>query len=393
MATKTKNTGGSFLIDTPEPADIFTPEDFTEEALLLAQTTREFVAKEVEPEIDRLEAKDNDFMVELMKKAGEIGLLASDVPEAWGGLAMPKSASMLLIESLARAGSFTVTHAAHTGIGTLPIVYFGTEAQKQKWLPGLASGEIVGAYALTEQSSGSDALAAKTTAVLKNGEWILNGEKTFITNAGFAGVVTVFAKIDGEDFSAFIVPIDAPGVSVGAEEHKMGIRGSSTCSVVLQDARIPEGNLLGERRKGHVIAFNILNVGRFKLGAAAIGGAKCAVDDALRYGRDRTQFGQPLTSFPLIQGKLADMAARTFAGESATYRTAGLLDEAIAERTSPSSARSSRCSAARSWTLRWTSLCRSSAATGTSRTTLPNATIGTLASTASGRVPTRSTGW
>lgn len=325
-----KNTGGSFLIHTPEPDEIFTPEDFGEEAMLLAQTTREFVANEVEPEIDRLEAKDNDFMVELVKKAGEIGLLAADVPEAWGGLDVPKSSSMLLAENLARAGSFTVTHGAHSGIGTLPIVYFGTDAQKKEWLPRLATGEVIGAYALTEQSSGSDALAAKTTAVLDGSEWILNGEKTFITNAGFADVIIVFAKIDGEDFSAFIVPSDAPGLSIGAEEHKMGIRGSSTCSVVLQDARIPEGNLLGERGKGHVIAFNILNVGRFKLGAGAVGGAKQNIEEALRYGRDRAQFGQPLTSFPLIQGKLADMAARTFAGESATYRTAGLLDEAIA---------------------------------------------------------------
>ena len=323
--------GGSFLIDTPEPEQVFTPEDFSEEALLLAQTTREFVANEIEPEIDRLEAKDNDFMVELMQKAGEIGLLAADVPEAWGGLDMAKSSTMLMAESLARAGSFTVTLGCHSGIGTLPIVYFGTEAQKKEWLPGLASGQIIGAYALTEQSAGSDALSAKTTAVLKDGEWVLNGEKMFITNAGFAKLFIVFAKIDGEEFSAFIIPHDAPGVSIGAEEHKMGIRGSSTCSLVLQDARIPEANLLGDRGKGHVIAFNILNVGRFKLGAGACGGAKVCLDDALRYGRDRTQFGKPLTDFPLIQSKLADMAALTFAGESSTYRTAGLLDDAIAQ--------------------------------------------------------------
>jgi alkylation response protein AidB-like acyl-CoA dehydrogenase len=322
--------GGSFLIESVEPDDVFTPEDFDQEALLLAQTTREFVANEVEPVMDRLEAKEEGLMVGLLKKAGEIGLLCTDVPEQYGGLELPKAASMLLVENLARGGSFPVTHGAHSGIGTLPLVYFGTEEQKKTWLPGLATGEIVGAYALTETGSGSDALAARATARLDGDEWVLNGEKQFITNLGFADLVFVFAKIDGEKFSAFIVPMDAPGVSVGEEEHKMGIRGSSTRSLILQDARIPRENLLGEAGKGHVIAFNILNVGRFKLGAGAIGGAKVCIDDALRYGRDRVQFGQPLTSFPLIQGKLADMVALTFAGESATYRTAGLLDAAIA---------------------------------------------------------------
>lgn len=326
---RTRFQGGSFLVQTPDPQDVFTPEDFGQEALLLAQTTREFIANEIEPVVDRLEAKEPGLMVSLVKKAGEIGLLSTDVPEAFGGLDVPKTSTMLLVENLARGGSFNVTHGAHTGIGTLPIVYFGTDAQKNEWLPKLATGEKIGAYALTEQSSGSDALAAKTTAKLVDGHWVLNGEKQFITNAEFADLFIVFAKVDGEQFSCFLVPSDTPGVSTGAEEHKMGIRGSSTRSVILQDAKIPEANLLGEVGKGHVIAFNVLNVGRFKLGVGAVGGAKVAIDDSIRYGRDRQQFGQPLTSFPLIQGKIADMAALTFAAESAAYRTAGLLDAAI----------------------------------------------------------------
>ena len=327
--SKARFKGGSFLVETPEPADVFTPEEFGQEALLLAQTTREFIANEVEPVVDQLEAKEPGLMLKLAKKAGEIGLLSTDVPEAYGGLDVPKTSTMLLVENLARGGSFNVTHGAHTGIGTLPIVYFGTEEQKKEWLPKLATGEKIGAYALTEQSSGSDALAAKTTAKLVDGEWVLNGEKQFITNAEFADLFILFAKVDGEQFSCFLVPADAPGVSTGAEEHKMGIRGSSTRSVILQDARIPEANLLGEVGKGHVIAFNVLNVGRFKLGVGAVGGAKVAIEDSIRYGRDREQFGQPLTNFPLIQGKIADMASLTFAAESAAYRTAGLLDQAI----------------------------------------------------------------
>lgn len=327
---QTRFQGGSFLVETPDPQDVFTPEDFGQEALLLAQTTREFIANEVEPVVDRLEAKEAGLMVSIVKKAGEIGLLSTDVPEAFGGLDVPKTSTMLLVENLARGGSFNVTHGAHTGIGTLPIVYFGTDAQKNEWLPKLATGEKIGAYALTEQSSGSDALAAKTVAKLVDGHWVLNGEKQFITNAEFADLFIVFAKVDGEHFSCFLVPSDAPGVSTGAEEHKMGIRGSSTRSVILQDARIPEANLLGEVGKGHIIAFNVLNVGRFKLGVGAVGGAKVAIEDSIRYGRDRKQFDQPLTSFPLIQGKIADMAALTFAAESAAYRTAGLLDAAIA---------------------------------------------------------------
>jgi alkylation response protein AidB-like acyl-CoA dehydrogenase len=328
--TPTRRTGGSFLIEEVPVDEVFTPEDFSEEAQLLGQTTREFIANEVEPLLDRLESMEEGLLPSLLKKAGEIGLLATDVPEAYGGLDVPKTATMYLVESLARGGSFNVGHGAHTGIGTLPIVYYGTQAQKDEWLPKLATGECLGAYALTEQSSGSDALAARCTAVLDGDEWVLNGEKMFITNAGFADLFTVFAKVDGKDFTAFLVPATAPGVSTGAEEHKMGIKGSSTRALVLQDARIPKANLLGEQGKGHHIAFNILNVGRFKLGAGAVGGSKLSLDTALAYAIEREQFGKPLTAFPLIQGKLADMTALTFASESALYRTAGLLDEAIA---------------------------------------------------------------
>jgi len=332
MTTEAKKRfkGGSFLVETPQPDQVFTPEDFTEEAMILGKTTKEFVENEIKPNLEALEHKDEELMLSLVKKAGEIGLFAADVPEAYGGLDVPKTSSMYMVENLAESGSFNVTHGAHSGIGTLPIVYFGTEEQKKEWLPKLASGEAVGAYALTEQSSGSDALGAKTTAKLENGEWVLNGEKQFITNAAFASLFIVFAKVDGEQFTGFLVPADTPGVSTGAEEKKMGIRGSSTRSVILQDARIPEKNLLGEVGKGHHIAFNILNVGRFKLGVGAVGGSKACVNDSIAYGRDRQQFGQPLTNFPLIQGKIADMAALSYGAESATYRIAGLLDDAIA---------------------------------------------------------------
>jgi len=325
-----KVRGGSFLIEAPAVDDVFTPEDFNEEGRLLEQTTREFIENEVVPVMDRLEAQEEGLMPSLLKKAGEIGLLAADVPEAFGGIAVSKSVSMLLAESLAKGGSFPVAFGAHTGIGTLPIVYFGTPEQKQEWLPKLATGEMLGAYALTETSSGSDALAAKATAKLDGDEWVLNGEKQFITNAGFADLFIVFAKVNGEDFTAFIVPASAKGVSVGEEEKKMGIKGSSTRSLILADARIPKDNLLGEQGRGHVIAFNILNVGRFKLGAGCVGGSKIALNDALGYAQERHQFERPLASFPLIAGKLADMAARIFGAESATYRTAGLLDDAIA---------------------------------------------------------------
>ncbi len=295
----------------------------------MAQTCRDFVNQEVLPLMDRLEAQEEGLMPSLLKKAGEIGLLAVDVPEAFGGLGAPKTQSMVVAESIAAGGSFPVAHGAQTGIGTLPIVYFGTPEQKQEWLPKLATGEIITAYALTEAGSGSDALAAKSTANLDGDEWVLNGEKMYITNGSFADVVIVFAKVDGEQFSAFIVPMNTPGVSAGAEEHKMGIKGSSTTSIVMQDARIPKSNLLGEIGKGHIIAFNILNVGRFKLGAAVTGAAKEAIEKTIAYVSERKQFNKALSEFPLTQNKLGTMAARIYAAESAVYRTAGLFDEAI----------------------------------------------------------------
>ncbi len=329
MNQKTLRRGGSFLIELTPFQEIQTPEDFSQETQLLAQTCRDFVKQEVLPVMERLEAQEEGLMPALLKKAGEIGLLAVDVPEAFGGLSAPKTQSMVVAESIAAGGSFPVAHGAQTGIGTLPIVYFGTAEQKQEWLPKLATGELITAYALTEAGSGSDALAAKSTAVLDGEEWVLNGEKMYITNGSFADVVIVFAKVDGEHFSAFIVPMDTPGVSPGAEEHKMGIKGSSTTSIVMQDARIPKANLLGEVGKGHIIAFNILNVGRFKLGAAVTGAAKEAIEKTIAYVSERKQFNKTLSEFPLTQNKLGTMAARIFAAESAVYRTAGYFDEAI----------------------------------------------------------------
>ena len=329
MSQKTMRRGGGFLIEETPFEEVQTPEDFSQETQLLAQTCRDFVNQEVLPVMERLEEREEGLMPSLLKKAGEIGLLAVDVPEAFGGLGAPKTQSMVVAESIAAGGSFPVAHGAQTGIGTLPIVYFGTPEQKQEWLPKLATGEIITAYALTEAGSGSDALAAKSTAVLDGDEWVLNGEKLYITNGGFCDVVIVFAKVDGEQFSAFIVPMDTPGVSPGAEEHKMGIKGSSTTSIVMQDARIPKANLLGEVGKGHIIAFNILNVGRFKLGAAVTGAAKEALEKTLGYVSERKQFNKALSEFPLTQNKLGTMAARIFAAESAVYRTAGLFDEAI----------------------------------------------------------------
>ena len=330
MSDKNQRHGGSFLIEDVPFSEISTPEDFSQETQLLAQTCRDFVAQEVLPLMDRLDAHEEGLMRSLLEKAGEIGLLSVDVPEDFGGLGAPKTQSMVVAESIGAGGSFPVAHGAQTGIGTLPIVYFGTPEQKQQWLPKLATGEIISAYALTEAGSGSDALAAKSTAVLDGDEWVLNGEKTFTTNAGFSDITIVFAKVDGEQFSTFIVPMDTSGVSIGEEENKMGIRGSSTVSLIMQDARIPKGNLLGEIGRGHVIAFNILDVGRFKLGASVLGASKEALKETINYTSQRKQFGKALSDFPLTRHKLGMMASRIYAAESAVYRTAGLFDEAIA---------------------------------------------------------------
>jgi alkylation response protein AidB-like acyl-CoA dehydrogenase len=330
---KTYPTGGQFLLEAAKPDDIFTPEDFDETQNMIAETTREFVERSVLPHTQEFEyGKKVELNIPMLRAAGEAGLLAVDVPEAYGGMGADKATIMLVTERMGWSGSFSATHGAHSGIGTLPIVYFGTSEQKQRYLPKLASGELTGAYALTESGSGSDALAARATAVLDTDgrHYLLNGTKQYITNAGFADVFIVFAKVDGDKFTAFIVDRDSPGLSIGAEERKMGINGSSTCSLILEDARVPVSNALGEIGKGHVVAFNILNVGRFKLGAGAVGACKATLAHVVPYVQQRQQFGKFLSEFGLIRAKLADVAARTFVSESMVYRTAGLMDRAIA---------------------------------------------------------------
>lgn len=321
--------GGSFLVEELTGEDVITPEDFTEEHKMIAKTTEDFVEGEVLPKVDNLENHEFEYSVELLKKAGELGLLGVDVPEEYGGLALDKISSSLITEKFSRAGGFSVTHGAHVGIGSLPIVFFGNDAQKEKYLPKLATGELLAAYALTEPSSGSDALGAKTTAKLNEAgtHYILNGEKQWITNSAFADVFVVYAKVDGEHFSAFIVEREYPGVSTGAEEKKMGIKSSSTRTLILQDAEVPVENLLGEKGRGHIIAFNILNVGRYKLAIGGVGGSKRGIELAVKYVNERKQFGTPISSFTLTQEKLATMAARTYANESAVYRTVGLFEQ------------------------------------------------------------------
>jgi alkylation response protein AidB-like acyl-CoA dehydrogenase len=321
--------GGSFLLTETQPEQVYSPEDFSEEHRMIAQTTIEYIEKEVIPNSERIEEKDYELQRELLRKAGELGLLAASVPETYGGLALDQISAMLISEHLTGQGSFVTTFGATASIGTLPIVYFGTDEQKKKYLPKLATGEWVGAYCLSESGSGSDALAAKTSARLnaEGTHWVLNGEKMWISNGAFADVYTIFAKVDGEKFSAFIVERNDPGVSPGAEEHKMGQRGSSTTPVLLADCKIPKDRLLGEIGKGHVIAFNILNFGRIKLGAGAIGGSKRLLGLAARYASERRQFGTTIGSFGAIKYKLAEMLARTYVGESAVYRTAGMIED------------------------------------------------------------------
>ncbi len=325
--------GGSFLVEDVPCERVFTPEDFTDEQKMIAKTTEEFVVNEVLPQLEHLENHEFDRSVKLLKQAGELGLLGADVPEEYGGLGLDKISSALIAEKMSRAGGFSISHGAHVGIGSLPIVLFGTEEQKQKYLPALATGEKIAAYALTEPGSGSDALGAKTTAKLnaEGTHYILNGEKQWITNAGFADVFVVYAKIDGEHFSAFIVERDFPGVSTGAEEKKMGIKSSSTRTLILQDALVPKENLLGEVGKGHVIAFNILNIGRYKLGVGAVGGAKRALEITIQYANQRQQFKTPISKFTLTQEKFATMASRLYATESSVYRTVGLFEERMSQ--------------------------------------------------------------
>jgi alkylation response protein AidB-like acyl-CoA dehydrogenase len=329
----TRIPGGSFLIEERKPEDVFTPEDFTEQHLLIAQTAEEFANKEIVPNIEKMEHKDFAVTRELVKKAGELGLSGVDVPEQYGGMELDKVTSAIIADRIAKYGGFSTTWGAHTCIGTLPIVYFGTEEQKKTYLPGLASGETVGAYALSESSSGSDALNCRTRATLSadGKHYLLNGEKMWITNAGFADLFIIFAKVDGEKFTAFIVERGFPGFSVGAEEHKMGIRGSSTCPLILNDCKVPVENVLGEVGKGHHIAFNVLNVGRFKLGAGCVGSARNCIESAIAYAKQRKAFGKVIADFGLIREKLANMAAGIFTGEAMAYRTVGMMDAAIAQ--------------------------------------------------------------
>ena len=328
--------GGAFLIEDRTPNEVFTPEDFTEEHRMIAETTRQFVDNEVMPRINELEKHDWKLARELVQKAADLGLIGANIPEEYGGLGLDQTSSALVGENIGRSASFATTLGAESGIGLLPIIYFGTEAAKQKYLPRIASGELITAYALTEAGSGSDAMAAKATARLSadSTHYILNGEKMFITNGGFADIFIVFAKVDGDKFSAFIVE-KQEGVSPGAEEHKMGIKGSSTTPLVLSDAQAPLENLLGEVGKGHKIAFNILNIGRFKLGAMCIGGMKLMVHEATRYANERQQFGKSISSFGAIKSKLGEMAIRTWVGESMIYRTLGMIETAISDTTDP----------------------------------------------------------
>ncbi|ASJ55683.1 acyl-CoA dehydrogenase [Brevibacillus formosus] len=329
--TKDLIRGGSFLIDAGSANDVFVPEEYTEEQKMIAKTTEDFVNNEVRPHLEELENHQFDISVRLLKEAGELGLLAGDVPEKYEGLGLDKVSTALVTEKFSLARGFALSYGAHVGIGSLPIVYFGNEEQKQRYLPDLASGKRIAAYCLTEPGSGSDALGAKTTATLSadGTHYILNGEKQWITNAGFADVFIVYAKIDGEKFTAFIVERTFPGVSFGPEEKKMGIKCSSTRTVILQDVPVPVANLLGEPGRGHVIAFNILNVGRYKLAVGAVGSAKKAVELATNYAKERKQFKTPIANFTLIKNKLANMAVKTYAAESSVYRTVGLFDTAL----------------------------------------------------------------
>ena len=322
--------GGSWLLEETAAAEIFTPEKKSDEHRLMAQTADEFIDHEVLPNLEKLEAKDWQLARTLIRRCGELGLLGTTVPEEYGGLNLDKVSSLIVAEHIARSASFATTYGGQTNLCILPIVLFGTDAQKQKYLPRLVAGELVGAYALSESGSGSDALAAKTRATRQaDGSWVLSGEKMWITNGGFADVIIVFAQVDGDQFTAFIVEKAFPGVSSGKEEHKMGLHGSSTTPIILQDAKVPADNVLGEIGRGHKVALNTLNFGRFKLGAMCIGGSRSAIGDAAKYAAQRKQFGHAIASFGAIRHKLGEMTARTYAVESLMYRTAGLIDAAL----------------------------------------------------------------
>ena len=321
--------GGEFIVKDAQAEDIFIPEDFNEEQLMIRDTVRDFVQNEILPNSKRIEKQEEGLTTSLLQKAATLGLLGSHMPEEYGGLALDTNTNTLISETLGPSGAFTVSFAAHTGIGMLPILYFGTEAQRQKYLPRLISGELKAAYCLTEPGSGSDALAAKTRADLTaDGKfYTLTGQKMWISNAGFADIFIVFAQIDGDKFTGFIVERNSDGLTLGAEEDKMGIKGSSTRQVFFENVKVPVENVLGEIGKGHLIAFNALNIGRFKLGAICIGGCKMSNTTAIRYANERIQFKQPIANFGAIKHKLAEQAIRTFVAESMVYRVSDLLDE------------------------------------------------------------------
>ncbi|MBW8050820.1 MAG: acyl-CoA dehydrogenase [Cytophagales bacterium] len=335
METQTIKTagsikGGEFLVKETQPQEVFIPEQFDEEQRMIVDMCEDFLKKEVFPHLDRIDKHEKGLMESLMNKAGELGLLGFSLPEKYGGFGKDFNSSTLMCEVIGSGYSFTVSMMAHTGIGTLPILYFGTDEQKKKYLPKLATGELVACYALTEPGSGSDALAAKTKAVLSKDKkhYILNGQKIWITNSGFADVFIVFAQVDGDKFTGFIVEKDFGGITLGDEEHKLGIKGSSTRQVFFENCKVPAENLLGEIGKGHLIAFNILNIGRFKLGAATTGGAKKICSFSVSYANEREQFGQPIANFGAIQHKLAEQAIRIYACESALYRASNSIDSA-----------------------------------------------------------------
>ena len=336
MATATLNKpaakGGSFLLESASPQDVFTPADLTDDQKLIGQTAEEFVTKEVMPLVKELENKKPGLMAEMVRKGAELGIMSGGIPEEYGGAGLDKIATTVLTEKLSIYGGFAVTHGAHAGIGTLPIVYFGTEEQKKKYLPKLASAEMIGAYCLSEPQAGSDAQNSLTRAELnKEGtHYILNGQKMWITNGGFADLYIVFAKVDGEKFTAFIVERTFPGFKPGNEEHKMGIHGSSTTPIFLENCKVPKENVLHEIGRGHIVAFNVLNAGRFTLGASAIGGSKYVLMSASKYTKERKAFGKQIGDFGLMKEKLAEMAIQLFAVESMVYRSAGNIESAMA---------------------------------------------------------------
>ncbi|MBY0156324.1 acyl-CoA dehydrogenase family protein [Cytobacillus oceanisediminis] len=330
---KTANRGAGFLFTKLNPETLYTPEDFTDEHILIGRTAKQFAEKMVQPEKDRIENQDFELVTDLLRKAGGLGLLAHSIPEKYGGLGLDKISKGIVGESIASTGGYGVAHSNHTCIATLPITYFGTPEQKEKYLPKLASGEYIGAYCLTEPNAGSDALSSQTTAVLnqEGTHYILNGTKIYITNAVFSDTFIVYAKVDGQHFTAFIVERDTPGLSLGPEENKMGIKGSSTRSVIFEDCPVPANQLLGEVGKGHIIALNVLNLGRFNLGSACMGASKTGLKKAIQFTGERKQFGKSIADFPATKEKIAKMAGRIYAAESLQYRTANLLEESLAD--------------------------------------------------------------